>query len=86
MLFRSAQQWHEVCGTGGKAEELTSGEKKVGLSLPVAGVIGALITLVVIIGAQMGFMWIGGLRVVSKREMAAAAAARAVAEKEEHFA
>ena len=31
-------------------------------------------------------MWIGGLRVVSKREMAAAAAARAVAEKEEHFA
>ncbi|KAJ9134100.1 Histidine acid phosphatase [Pleurostoma richardsiae] len=46
-----------------------------GVSKPVAGVIGALVTLVVILGVEGLVMAIGGLRLTKKRSQAAAAAA-----------
>ena len=53
MLFRSGS------GSG-------SGNK---ISLPVAGVIGALVTLAVVLGAEALILLAGGLRVVSKKRL-----------------
>ncbi|KJZ73475.1 hypothetical protein HIM_07031 [Hirsutella minnesotensis 3608] len=41
-----------------------------GISKPVAGVIGALVTLVVILGIQAAVMFLGGLRLVKKSTLA----------------
>jgi hypothetical protein len=43
-----------------------------GVSKPVAGVIGALVTLVVILGAQAAVLLLGGLRLVKKSTLAPA--------------
>ncbi|EFQ28778.1 histidine acid phosphatase [Colletotrichum graminicola] len=47
-----------------------SGSGGGGISAPVAGVIGALVTLVVIMGIQGLFMLVGGLRMVKKPNVA----------------
>lgn len=91
----SAQRWCTECGVtsgscaayaGNSELKAASSQRKGGMSLPIAGVIGALVTLVVIIGAQTAIMLMGGMRVVSKKQMAANAAAAALAEKEAQFA
>lgn len=58
------------------SDESTSSEGgSGGVSRPVAGVIGALVAVVVVLGLQAGVMGLGGLRVVSKKRLAAGAAA-----------
>lgn len=79
--------WCTVCGvtTGscaasastasdaGSAHVDSAGEKtqSSGMSLPVAGVIGALVTLAVVLGLQALIILAGGLKVVSKKKLAA---------------
>ncbi|KAM5355743.1 hypothetical protein ACJ41O_002389 [Fusarium nematophilum] len=50
-----------------------SGGSGNGVSKPVAGVIGALVTLVVLLGVQAAVMLFGGLRLVKKSSLVAAA-------------
>ena len=45
-----------------------------GISKAVAGVIGAMVTLAVILGVEALIMLIGGMRLVSKKRLAAGAA------------
>ncbi|TEA18827.1 hypothetical protein C8034_v010518 [Colletotrichum sidae] len=54
----------------GSGSGSSSGEDSNGISTPVAGVIGALITLVVILGIQALVMFVGGLRMVKKSKLA----------------
>lgn len=91
----SAERWCTECGVtsgscavyaGNDEWKAAPSQSEGGMSLPIAGVIGALVTLVVIIGAQTALMLLGGMRVVSKKQMAANAAAAALAEKEAQFA
>ncbi|KAL9621455.1 MAG: hypothetical protein Q9160_004098 [Pyrenula sp. 1 TL-2023] len=49
-----------------------SGSNSGGISKVVAGVIGALVTLAVVLGAQILIMLLAGLRVVSKKRLATA--------------
>jgi hypothetical protein len=79
----STEQWCNKCGNatggcaayapsssnnGGSAKAQNSG----GLS-PTIGVIGAFVTLAVVLGALVAFMLLGGFRLVSKRAMARSA-------------
>lgn len=93
----SMEKWCTACGvTTGSCREFasndesevasTSKQSKSGMSLPVAGLIGTLVTLVVILGAQSAILLVGGMRVVSKKTLVANAAAAAAAEKEMQFA
>lgn len=50
----------------------SSSDNGGGISKAVAGVIGALVTLAVVLGAQILIMLLAGLRVVSKKRLAAA--------------
>lgn len=68
------QTWCKACGNNGgvcaangtaSADSNSSGGSS-GVSRPVAGVIGALVTLVVILGVQALVMLIGGVRLVKK--------------------
>ncbi|PHH67201.1 hypothetical protein CDD81_2970 [Ophiocordyceps australis] len=70
-----SKHWCDFCGnTGGKCaayQDSASGASSSsshdsGVSKPVAGVIGALVTLVVILALQAAVMLIGGLRLVRK--------------------
>jgi hypothetical protein len=83
----SQSAWCSACGnsTGvcasnaaSTAPSSSSGDKDHGkhhssveITKPVAGVIGAMVTLVVVLGVEGLIMWIGGLRVVSKKRLAA---------------
>lgn len=60
-------------GSGGVGSN--NSNKSGGMSLAVAGVIGAMVTLGVILGAEILVMLLAGLRVVSKSTLAAASTA-----------
>jgi hypothetical protein len=77
----STEQWCNKCGNatggcaayapsssnnGGSAKAQNSG----GLSPTIGGVIGAFVTLAVVLGALAAFMLLGGFRLVSKKAMA----------------
>ena len=78
----SQQQWCSACGNttgicassapsssdGSSSGPSTSTDK--GISKPVAGVIGAMVTLAVILGAEALILLVGGLRLVSKKRVA----------------
>jgi hypothetical protein len=66
-------------GSGGDGASSASTGGGGGMSLPVAGVIGALVTLVVILGAEALVYFAAGLKVVKKSTLAAASAAAASA-------
>lgn len=82
--------WCSACGntTGACAESVSSGSSSnsssgststdtsstSGISTAVAGVIGAMVTLAVILGIEALIFLIGGLRVVSKKRLASRAA------------
>lgn len=73
------QHWCSLCGNtdgacasnstssdNGSSSSSSSGGGGGGVSKPVAGVIGALVTLVVILGIEAIIMLLGGLRLVKK--------------------
>lgn len=74
--------WCDLCGntggacagnstsSGGASSSSSSSGGDNGISKPVAGVIGALVTLVVILGVQAAIMLLGGLRMVKKSTLA----------------
>jgi hypothetical protein len=79
------KHWCDVCGnSGGKCAangtesdsgaNTSSSSSSGGISRPVAGVIGALVTLVVILGAQAAIMLFGGVRFAKKATIAQARA------------
>ncbi|KAF2142794.1 uncharacterized protein K452DRAFT_286423 [Aplosporella prunicola CBS 121167] len=77
----STDKWCEVCGnTAGSCAATASGSsasaqaKKSdnGISRPVAGVIGAMVTLAVILGLEALFMLLGGFRLAKKGSKSAA--------------
>jgi hypothetical protein len=59
-----------VLGTGGSSSGTTSSSSGGGISKAVAGVIGAMVTLAVILGAEILIMLAAGLRLVSKKRLA----------------
>jgi hypothetical protein len=72
----STQQWCEKCGneTGSCAAfaaktELAAQGGKGGLSPAVGGVIGAFVTLAVVLGTLAGVMLVGGFTLVSKKRV-----------------
>jgi hypothetical protein len=73
----STQQWCEKCGneTGScaafaaKTEAVTQGSK--GMSPAIGGVIGAFVTLAVVLGTLAGVMLVGGFTLVSKKRVKA---------------
>ncbi|CAF3554048.1 unnamed protein product [Fusarium graminearum] len=92
--IEDTKHWCKLCGnTDGTCASSSSGDddddsassssnsggSSGGISKPVAGVIGALVTLVVILGVQAAVILIGGLRLVKKSTLAPAAAASAPA-------
>jgi hypothetical protein len=72
----STQRWCDVCGvTDGECtvwaayqDDLKNGSDK-GISPTIGGVIGAFITLAVVLGSLAAFMLIGGFRLVSKKAL-----------------
>jgi len=74
----TTEQWCNMCGSSSSAvcsasstTSPTKGSSSVansGLSNAVAGVIGALVTLAVILGLQAIFMLAGGYRLISKKK------------------
>ncbi|KAF5655492.1 acid phosphatase [Fusarium heterosporum] len=66
-----------ICASGSDddnsaSSQSSSGDSGNGVSKPVAGVIGALVTLAVILGIQAAVILFGGLRLVKKSTLAAA--------------
>lgn len=57
-------------GSGAPSAQSCSNDPGSGVSKPVAGVIGALVTLIVILGLQAAVMLFGGLRLVKKSTLA----------------
>ncbi|KAF7549258.1 hypothetical protein G7046_g8407 [Stylonectria norvegica] len=84
--IEDTQHWCKTCGnndgacasnstdTTGDASSNSSGSGN-GVSKPVAGVIGALVTLVVILGIQAAVLLFGGLRLAKKSTLAGGNAA-----------
>ncbi|CAJ0545812.1 Ff.00g092850.m01.CDS01 [Fusarium sp. VM40] len=82
--IKDNKHWCKLCGnTDGicasssdnddsASSQSSSGGSGNGVSKPVAGVIGALVTLVVILGIQAAVVLFGGLRLVKKSTLAAA--------------
>lgn len=80
------QHWCQLCGStdgkcaaistdaGAAASQSSPGSGSDGVSKPVAGVIGALVTLVVILGIEALVMGLAGLRLVNKSTLARRAA------------
>lgn len=75
------EHWCQLCGnsdgscsssnsTSSSDTSSSSSDSGNGVSKPVAGVIGALVTLVVILGIQAAVMLLGGLRLVKKSTLA----------------
>ncbi|KAJ4271765.1 hypothetical protein NW762_000471 [Fusarium torreyae] len=82
--IEDTKHWCKLCGnTDGTcasgsdddedsaSSQSSSGGSGNGVSKPVAGVIGALVTLVVILGVQAAVLLLGGLRLVKKSTLAA---------------
>lgn len=88
----TAQEWCEICGADSCPSYSSSDVKMAqqsnlgGMSLYAAGVIGAFVTMVFVLGVQSLIMFFGGMRVVSKKRMEERAAAAALAAKEAQFA
>jgi hypothetical protein len=85
---RNSEQWCKKCGntagtcaayTGnsGDGASASSQSKKGsgGISPAIGGVIGAMVTLAVILGSLAAFMLLGGFRLVGKKHLAAGGAA-----------
>lgn len=79
--IQDTQHWCQMCGnTGGQCASNATGDGDAaahkssghgsGVSKPVAGVIGALVTLAVILGIESLILLLGGLRVVKKAKLA----------------
>lgn len=91
--IEDTKHWCKLCGNNdgncasssddddSTSSQSSSGGSGNGVSKPVAGVIGALVTLVVILGVQAAFILLGGLRLVKKSTLAAAGASQAGAVK-----
>ncbi|KAK2937482.1 Histidine phosphatase superfamily [Fusarium oxysporum f. sp. vasinfectum] len=90
--IEDTKHWCKLCGNhdgncasnsddDSTSSQSSSGGSGNGVSKPVAGVIGALVTLVVILGVQAAFILLGGLRLVKKSTLAAAGASQAGAVK-----
>ncbi|KAF5685693.1 acid phosphatase [Fusarium denticulatum] len=90
--IEDTKHWCKLCGNNDgtcasnsdddtTSSQSSSGGSGNGVSKPVAGVIGALVTLVVILGVQAAFILLGGLRLVKKSTLAAAGASQAGAVK-----
>lgn len=71
------KQWCQACGNStGVCESSAATASKTGdsdtkhggISKAVAGVVGAMVALAVILGVELGVMLIGGLRVVKRRQ------------------
>lgn len=83
----SQDQWCQVCGnttgvcatstaaTSSSSASASSSSSGSGISNAVAGVIGAMVTLGVILGLEVLAMLLGGLRLVKKKSLAGAAGA-----------
>ncbi|OKL59891.1 hypothetical protein UA08_04871 [Talaromyces atroroseus] len=78
------EQWCQVCGnttgicassSSSSASASSTSSSGSGMSNAVAGVIGAMVTLGVVLGLEVLGLLAGGLRVVRKRSLAAAGAA-----------
>lgn len=82
------KDWCKACGNGtgvcaaasssgvessSSSPSSSSGSNSNGISKPVAGVIGAMVTLAVVLGVEALLMLLAGLRVVSKQKLANAA-------------
>ena len=65
-------------GKSGSAGSTSGGGGGGGVSRPVAGVIGAMVTLAVVLGVEGLVMLLAGLRLVSKRRLSAGAREGAV--------
>ncbi|TFB05581.1 hypothetical protein CCMA1212_001885 [Trichoderma ghanense] len=86
------QGWCKVCGNtdgtcaanatdaSSPASQQSSDKGSSGISRPVAGVIGALVTLAVILGLEALVLLLGGLRLVKKSTLAGGAGAGAAGE------
>ncbi|KAM0246721.1 hypothetical protein ACHAP5_004492 [Fusarium lateritium] len=83
--IKDNKHWCKLCGNtddicasssddddDSASSQSSSGGSGNGVSKPVAGVIGALVTLVVILGIQAAVILFGGLRLVKKSTLAAA--------------
>ncbi|KAF4453829.1 acid phosphatase [Fusarium austroafricanum] len=80
--IKDTNHWCKLCGNtdgtcassddNSASSESHSGGSGNGVSKPVAGVIGALVTLVVILVVQAAVLLLGGLRLVKKSTLAAA--------------
>jgi len=68
-------------GSGSGSDASVSNSNNHGISLPVAGVIGALVTLAVVLGAEALIYLFSGLRLVKKSTLAAAAVQASAAAK-----
>ncbi|CZR34622.1 acid phosphatase [Fusarium proliferatum] len=90
--IEDTKHWCKLCGNNdgncasssddaSTSPQSSSGGSGNGVSKPVAGVIGALVTLIVILGVQAAFILLGGLRLVKKSTLAAAGASQAGAVK-----
>jgi hypothetical protein len=79
----TTEQWCHACGnttgscaqySSGSNDPSTTGAQSGGMSPAVGGVIGAFVTLAVVLGALAAFMLLGGFRLVSKKASARKAA------------
>lgn len=88
----NSEQWCTKCGSstgtcaayannGNSGSVSTQQNSSGGISKAVAGVIGAMVTLAVVLGSLAAFMLLGGFRLVSKKHLAAGAAAGVQGEK-----
>lgn len=92
IAVRSDAEWCDVCGnSGGKCSSGSgsdsgsgsagaSSKSDGGVSRPVAGVIGAMVTLAVILGLEALVLVVGGFRIAKKQKNGGEAPVEAVAE------
>jgi hypothetical protein len=85
--IKSQADWCSACGNstgvcspaslndGGESQSSASSSHTSGISKAVAGVIGAMVTLAVILGVELLIMLVAGLRLVRKKNLQRAAAA-----------
>ncbi|KAJ4989421.1 hypothetical protein SVAN01_05146 [Stagonosporopsis vannaccii] len=84
----TSEQWCTKCGSttgacaayagnGGSASTQQQKSSGSGISPAIGGVIGAMVTLAVVLGSLAAFMLLGGFRLVSKKHLAGAGAAAA---------
>ena len=68
----SQDEWCQACGNSGSqcapAATTASGSSSGGMSKAVAGVVGAMVTLGVILGLEALFFLVGGFRITKKRK------------------